>query len=65
MWFLLLTQPDQHQIVNGDARLLKIAWLETMHHSALILGAARYARHEVERFQMHTCWPLPVRFNAR
>lgn len=50
MWFLLLTHPDHLDAVRSDPRLMKLAWLETMRHSAPVLGAPRFARHEVERF---------------
>lgn len=50
MWFLLTTNPDQFEVARTDLRLLKLAYLETLRHSAPVLSAERYARHEVERF---------------
>lgn len=50
LWFQLLTHPDQFAEVSSDALLMKIAYLETLRHSAPTLQAKRYTRHEVERF---------------
>jgi pulcherriminic acid synthase len=50
MWFLLMTHPDQFEVAQTDNRLLKVAYLETLRHSAPVLSAERFARHEVERF---------------
>ncbi|MDH3644351.1 MAG: cytochrome P450 [Gammaproteobacteria bacterium] len=50
MWYLLLTNTDQFEVARTDLRLLKLAYLETLRHSAPVLSAERYARHEVERF---------------
>jgi pulcherriminic acid synthase len=50
LWFLLLTHPEQFEAARDDARLLKLAYLETLRHSPPVLSAERYARHEVERF---------------
>ncbi len=50
LWYLLLTHPDQLDAVRGDRRLVKFTWLEALRHSPAVLAAARYARHEVERF---------------
>ncbi|MBM4382664.1 MAG: cytochrome P450 [Deltaproteobacteria bacterium] len=54
LWFLLLTHPEQLARVEGnrrpEARLLKLAVLEAMRHSAPVLSAKRFAKHEVERF---------------
>ncbi len=50
MWCLLLTQPDQLEVVKQERRMLKFAYLETLRHSAPVLAAKRFARHEVERF---------------
>lgn len=50
LWFLLLTHPEQFEAARDDARLLKLGYLETLRHSPPVLSAARYARHEVERF---------------
>jgi pulcherriminic acid synthase len=50
LWFLLLTHPDQLARVRAERRLVKFAYLETLRHSAPVLTARRFARHEVERF---------------
>jgi cytochrome P450 len=50
LWHLLLTHPQQLDRVAGDRRLVKFAYLETLRHSAPVLIARRFARHEVERF---------------
>jgi pulcherriminic acid synthase len=50
LWFLLLTHPDQLALVEHERRLVKFAYLETLRHSAPVLAARRFARHEVERF---------------
>ena len=50
LWLLLLTHPEQLHRVAHDRRLLKFAYLETLRHSAPVLTARRFARHEVERF---------------
>jgi cytochrome P450 len=50
LWFLLLTQPAQFDVVKADPRLLKFAWLEMLRHSPPVMVARRFARHEVERF---------------
>ncbi len=50
MWFLLLTHPLQLEAVLAERRLVKHAYLETLRHSAPVLTARRFARHEVERF---------------
>lgn len=54
LWFLLMTHPDQLQRVRdkrwSQARSMKLAYLEAMRHSAPVLTAKRFARHEVERF---------------
>ncbi len=50
MWFRLLTNSDQLEIVRHDRRLVKFAWLETLRHSPPVHTALRFARHEVERF---------------
>ena len=52
LWFLLLTHPEQLDRVAGDRRLVKFAYLEALRHSAPVLTARRFARHEVERFGM-------------
>lgn len=50
LWYLLLTHPDQLDVVRSDRRLVTSAWLEALRHSPPVLTADRYARHEVERF---------------
>lgn len=54
LWFLLLTQPEQLARVREnrrpEARMLKLAYLETLRHSAPVLLAKRFAKREVERF---------------
>ena len=50
LWFRLLEQPERLQSVLDEPRFLKLAVLETFRHSAPILQAMRFARHEVERF---------------
>ena len=50
LWFLLLTNPDQLDVVKDEPRLMKFAWLETLRHSPPVVAAQRFARHEVERF---------------
>ena len=50
LWCLLLTHPDQLQRVRDEPRLMKFAWLEALRHSPPVQSAARFARHEVERF---------------
>jgi cytochrome P450 len=50
MWFQLLTNPEQLDVVRNDRRLMKFAWLETLRHSPSVHSASRFARHEVERF---------------
>lgn len=50
LWFLLLTNPDQLNAVKDEPRLMKFAWLEMLRHSAPVVAAQRFARHEVERF---------------
>lgn len=50
LWFLLLTHPQQLDVVREDRRLMKFAYLEALRHSTPVLAAARFARHEVERF---------------
>lgn len=50
LWFLLLTHPEQLDLVRSERRLLKHAWFETLRHSTPVLSAQRFARHEVERF---------------
>jgi cytochrome P450 len=48
--FLLLTHPDQLDLVQRERRMVKFAWLEMLRHSTPVLHARRFARHEVERF---------------
>ncbi len=50
MWFQLLTHQDQLDLVKRERRMVKFAYLETLRHSAPVLTANRFARHEVERF---------------
>lgn len=50
MWCQLLLHPEQFEAVRADRRLVKFAWLETLRHSPPVQSAARFARHEVERF---------------
>ncbi len=50
LWFLLLTHREQLEEVIGDRRLVKLAYLETLRHSAPVVAAKRFTRHEVERF---------------
>jgi len=50
MWFQLLTNPDQLQVIKDDRRFIKFAWFETLRHSTPVINAPRFARHEVERF---------------
>jgi pulcherriminic acid synthase len=50
LWFLLLTHPEQLQVVRSDRRQVKLAYLEALRHSPPVLSADRFCRHEVERF---------------
>jgi cytochrome P450 len=50
MWFLLLTNPDQYDLIRHDRRMVKFAWFETLRHSTPVVAAKRFTRHEVERF---------------
>jgi pulcherriminic acid synthase len=54
LYFLLLTHPDQLARVlenrRPEARMVKLAVLEALRHSAPVLTAKRFAKHEVERF---------------
>ncbi len=50
LWFQLLTNPDQLDVVRTDQRLVKFAWLEGLRHSPPVHCAQRFTRHEVERF---------------
>ncbi len=50
MWFLLLTHPDQLEMVRDERRMVTYAYLEMLRHSTPVLTARRFARHEVERF---------------
>jgi cytochrome P450 len=50
MWFLLLTHPEQLNMVNNTRRLVKYAYLETLRHSTPVLSGERFAKREVERF---------------
>lgn len=50
LWYRLLTEPNSLAQVRADPRLMKFAYLECLRHSAPVLSAKRFARHEVERF---------------
>jgi len=50
LWFQLLTQPGQLDVVRSEPRLIKQAWHEALRHSPPVHEAKRFARHEVERF---------------
>ena len=50
LWFLLLTHPGEFEQARSEQRLMKLAYLETLRHSAPVLSAQRFTRHEVERF---------------
>jgi pulcherriminic acid synthase len=50
LWFQLLTQPDQLDVVRSEHRLMKQGWHEVLRHSPPVHTAKRFARHEVERF---------------
>lgn len=50
LWYLLLTHPAEFEKARSEQRLMKLAYLETLRHSAPVLSAQRFARHEVERF---------------
>lgn len=50
LWFLLLTHPEEFTKARSERRLMKLGYLETLRHSAPVLSAERYTRHEVERF---------------
>ena len=50
LWCLLLTHDSEFEQAKSDARLMKLAYLETLRHSTPTLYAERFARHEVERF---------------
>ena len=50
LWFLLMTHPGEFEKARSERRLMKLAYLETLRHSAPVISAQRFARHEVERF---------------
>lgn len=50
LWFLLLTNPDQYRLLKDDRRWVRFAYQETLRHSAPVVTAKRFAKHEVERF---------------
>ena len=50
LWYLLMTHQNEFEKAKSDARLMKLAYLETIRHSTPTLSAERFARHEVERF---------------
>ena len=50
LWCRLLSDHSAREAVGSDARLMKLAVLETWRHSTPTISAKRFARHEVERF---------------
>ncbi len=50
LWYHLLTDSEVFAQARAERRLMKLAYLETLRHSAPVLSAARFAKHEVERF---------------
>lgn len=50
LWFQLLTNPEQLDLLRSEPRLTKQAWHEALRHSPPVQTAVRFARHEVERF---------------
>ena len=50
LWYLLLTHPAEYEKARSERRLMKLAYLETLRHSAPVISADRFAKHEVERF---------------
>ena len=50
LWFHVLADPQRLAAVDGDRRMTRLAYLETLRLSAPVLSAKRFARHEVERF---------------
>ncbi len=50
LWYLLLTHPTEFEKARSEPRLMKLAYLETLRHSAPVISTDRFAKHEVERF---------------
>ena len=50
LWYQLAQSAEIYSACRDDARLMKVAYLETLRHSTPVLSARRFARHEVERF---------------
>lgn len=50
LFCLLLTHPDQLEILDEDPDLVMRAWQETLRHSPPLMESHRYAVREVERF---------------
>ena len=50
LFSLVLSHPGTLEALGEDRRWWKLAWLETMRHSPVIMMVARWTRHEVERF---------------
>ena len=48
--YLMMTHPDQYELVRQNDELVERAWQETLRHSPPITEVHRYAKHEVERF---------------
>jgi pulcherriminic acid synthase len=48
--YLLLTHPDQLDLVRDDRRMVKFAYLEALRHSTPTVITRRFALDEVERF---------------
>jgi cytochrome P450 len=47
---LLLTHPDQLEMVQASPMLVKASWLEALRHSPPIVSTDVFARNEIERF---------------
>ncbi len=52
LWSLLMAHRHELESLGDDRRLWKLAWLEALRHSPPVMTAARWTRHEVERFGM-------------
>ncbi len=50
LWHLLLSHPQELELARQSSRAMKMAFLEALRHSAPVLSAQRFTRHEVERF---------------
>lgn len=50
LWCLLLTHPEQLELVRGGARLVRDAYLEAVRHSTPVLATAKFTIREVERW---------------